>query len=128
MPCNFNQRALAQKVKQGIRAAGGTPMEFNTISVSDGVTMGVEGMRGSLVSREVIADSIELARARTSSTAWSAWSAATRRSRPPRWRSRAWTSRAWCSTTARSRPGTFRGRDVTIQDVFEGVGRYAAAR
>ena len=61
MPCNFNQRALAQKVKQGIREAGGTPMEFNTISVSDGVTMGVEGMRGSLVSREVIADSIELA-------------------------------------------------------------------
>ena len=61
MPCNFNQRALAQKVKQGIREAGGTPMEFNTVSVSDGVTMGVEGMRGSLVSREVIADSIELA-------------------------------------------------------------------
>src|SRR6195256_4843224 len=61
MPCNFNQRALAQKVKQGIREAGGTPIEFNTISVSDGVTMGTEGMRGSLVSREVIADSIELA-------------------------------------------------------------------
>ena len=61
MPCNFNQRALAQKVKKGIREAGGTPIEFNTISVSDGVTMGVEGMRGSLVSREVIADSIELA-------------------------------------------------------------------
>src|SRR3954468_15862071 len=60
MPCNYNQRELAQAVKKGIREAGGTPMEFNTISVSDGVTMGTEGMRGSLVSREVIADSIEL--------------------------------------------------------------------
>src|SRR3954469_17098558 len=60
MPCNFNQRELAVHVKEGIRAAGGTPMEFNTISVSDGVTMGSTGMRGSLISREVIADSIEL--------------------------------------------------------------------
>ena len=60
MPCNLNQRALAQHVKRGIREAGGTPMEFNTIAVSDGVSMGTEGMRASLVSREVIADSIEL--------------------------------------------------------------------
>src|SRR5215212_5121034 len=60
MPCNWNQRELAQHVKRGIRAAGGTPMEFNTIAVSDGVSMGTEGMRASLVSREVIADSIEL--------------------------------------------------------------------
>ncbi len=60
MPCNFNQRRLAEFVKEGIRAAGGTPMEFNTISVSDGVTMGTEGMKASLVSREVVADSIEL--------------------------------------------------------------------
>ena len=60
MPCNYNQRDLAERVKEGIRAAGGTPMEFNTISVSDGVTMGTEGMKASLVSREVIADSIEL--------------------------------------------------------------------
>jgi dihydroxy-acid dehydratase len=60
MPCNFNQRRLATFVKEGIRAAGGTPMEFNTISVSDGVSMGTEGMKASLVSREVIADSIEL--------------------------------------------------------------------
>src|SRR3989304_1496147 len=59
MPCNLNQRALAQHVKRGVRAAGGTPLEFNTISVSDGVSMGTEGMRASLVSREVIADSIE---------------------------------------------------------------------
>ena len=60
MPCNLNQRELAEDVKRGVRAAGGTPMEFNTIAISDGVTMGTEGMRASLVSREVIADSIEL--------------------------------------------------------------------
>src|SRR6201998_3561321 len=60
MPCNFRLRHLAAKVKEGIRAAGGTPMEFNTIAISDGVTMGTEGMKASLVSREVIADSIEL--------------------------------------------------------------------
>src|SRR5437867_8828878 len=60
MPCNFNQRRLAEFVKEGIRAGGGTPMEFNTISISDGVTMGTEGMKASLVSREVVADSIEL--------------------------------------------------------------------
>jgi dihydroxy-acid dehydratase len=60
MPCNFNQRRLAESVKDGIRAAGGTPMEFNTIAISDGVTMGTEGMKTSLISREVIADSIEL--------------------------------------------------------------------
>src|SRR3954465_7482875 len=60
MPCNYNQRELAQHVKEGIRQAGGMPVEFNTISVSDGVTMGTGGMRASLVSREVIADSIEL--------------------------------------------------------------------
>src|SRR5438477_6562002 len=60
MPCNFHLRALAEKVKAGIRAAGGTPMEFNTVSISDGVTMGTEGMKASLVSREIIADSIEL--------------------------------------------------------------------
>src|SRR6266513_1102940 len=60
MPCNYHLRRLAVKVKEGIRAAGGTPMEFNTIAISDGVTMGTEGMKASLVSREVIADSIEL--------------------------------------------------------------------
>ena len=60
MPCNFNHRALAAKVKEGVRAAGGTPMEFNTIAISDGITMGTSGMKTSLVSREVIADSIEL--------------------------------------------------------------------
>src|SRR6266480_1075150 len=61
MPCNFHLRAIAQKVKDGVRSAGGTPMEYNTIAISDGETMGTEGMKMSLVSREVIADSIELA-------------------------------------------------------------------
>src|SRR3954453_22403231 len=60
MPCNFTHRALADQVKQGIRAAGGTPMELNTIAISDGITMGTPGMKTSLVSREAIADSIEL--------------------------------------------------------------------
>src|SRR5438128_11453995 len=60
MPCNFHLRRLAAKMKEGVRAAGGTPMEFNTIAISDGVTMGTAGMKASLVSREVIADSIEL--------------------------------------------------------------------
>src|SRR5947209_11350848 len=60
MPCNFHLRALGAKVKEGIRAAGGTPMELNTIAISDGITMGTPGMRASLVSREVIADSLEL--------------------------------------------------------------------
>src|SRR5205809_735702 len=60
MPCNFNNRVLAAKVKEGVRAAGGTPMELNTIAISDGITMGTPGMRASLVSRELIADSIEL--------------------------------------------------------------------
>ena len=82
MPCNLNQRELARHVKQGIRAAGGTPLEFNTIAVSDGVTMGTEGMRASLVSREVIADSIELvARGHHVRRRGRASSAATRRSR-----------------------------------------------
>src|SRR5947208_3556867 len=60
MPCNFGLRRLAEHVKRGVRAAGGTPMEFNTVAISDGITMGTEGMKTSLVSREVIADSIEL--------------------------------------------------------------------
>src|SRR5881398_2652150 len=61
MPCNFNHRQLAEWVKEGIREAGGTPVEFNTIAVSDGIAMGTEGMKASLISREVVADSIELA-------------------------------------------------------------------
>ena len=124
MPCNFNQRALAQKVKQGIREAGGTPMEFNTISVSDGVTMGVEGMRGSLVSREVIADSIELATRShhldglvclvgCDKTIPAAAMALARMDIP-----------GLVFYNGSIAPGTYDGHDVTIQDVFEGVGRY----
>ncbi len=60
MPCNWNHRKLAEKVMQGIRTAGGTPIEVNTISITDGITMGTEGMKGSLISREVVADSVEL--------------------------------------------------------------------
>ena len=60
MPCNFNLRQLAGRIKEGVRAAGGTPMEFNTVAISDGITMGTEGMKASLVSRELIADSMEL--------------------------------------------------------------------
>jgi dihydroxy-acid dehydratase len=126
MPCNLNQRALAQRVKAGIRAAGGTPLEFNTVSVSDGVTMGTEGMRASLVSREVIADSIELvARGHLfdglvclvgcDKTIPAAVMALCRLDLP-----------GLVLYNGSIAPGRFRGRDVTIQDVFEGVGAHAA--
>ncbi len=126
MPCNFNQRDLAQHVKAGIRAAGGTPMEFNTISVSDGVTMGSTGMRGSLISREVIADSIELVAIShmfdglvclvgCDKTMPGAAMAIARVDIP---------SIAFYSGSIQ--PGTFRGKDVTIQDVFEAIGAYNA--
>jgi dihydroxy-acid dehydratase len=126
MPCNLNQRALAQRVKAGIRAAGGTPLEFNTVSVSDGVSMGTEGMRASLVSREVIADSIELvARGHLfdglvcivgcDKTIPAAVMALCRLDLP-----------GLVLYNGSIAPGRFRGRDVTIQDVFEGVGAHAA--
>jgi dihydroxy-acid dehydratase len=128
MPCNFNQRELAQRVKAGIRAAGGTPMEFNTISVSDGVSMGTEGMRASLVSREVIADSIELvARGHLfdglvclvgcDKTIPAGVMALARLDIP-----------GLVLYNGSIAPGTFRGRDITLQDVFEAVGAYAAER
>ncbi len=126
MPCNLNQRALAQHVKRGIRDAGGTPMEFNTISVSDGVSMGTAGMRASLVSREVIADSIELvARGHLfdglvclvgcDKTIPAAVMAVARLDLP-----------AIVLYNGTIAPGRFRGKDVTIQDVFEAVGAHAA--
>jgi dihydroxy-acid dehydratase len=126
MPCNLNQRTLAEHVKRGIRAAGGTPLEFNTVSVSDGVSMGTEGMRASLVSREVIADSIELvARGHLfdglvclvgcDKTIPSAVMALCRLDLP-----------GLVLYNGSIAPGRFRGRDVTIQDVFEGVGAHAA--
>jgi dihydroxy-acid dehydratase len=128
MPCNLNQRELAQHVKRGIRAAGGTPMEFNTISVSDGVSMGTEGMRASLVSREVIADSIELvARGHLldglvclvgcDKTIPAAVMALARLDVP-----------GLVLYNGSIAPGSFRGRDVTIQDVFEAVGAHAVGK
>ncbi|MFP5353481.1 MAG: dihydroxy-acid dehydratase [Actinomycetota bacterium] len=126
MPCNLNQRELAVQVKAGIRAAGGTPMEFNTVSISDGVTMGTEGMRASLVSREVIADSIELvARGHLfdglvclvgcDKTIPAAAMALCRLDIP-----------GLVLYNGSIQPGRWRGRDVTIQDVFEAVGQHAA--
>src|SRR3989440_5878835 len=126
MPCNWNQRELAQRVKAGIRAAGGTPMEFNTISVSDGVSMGTEGMRASLVSREVIADSIELVvrghlmdglvcLVGCDKTIPAAVMALARLDVP-----------GLVLYNGSIAPGRFRDRDVTLQDVFE-AGRQAAA-
>jgi dihydroxy-acid dehydratase len=128
MPCNLNQRDLAQHVKRGIREAGGTPMEFNTIAVSDGVSMGTEGMRGSLVSREVIADSIELvARGHSfdglvclvgcDKTIPAAVMALARLDIPG--------IVLYNGTIA---PGRYKGRDVTIQDVFEVVGAHSAGK
>jgi dihydroxy-acid dehydratase len=128
MPCNLNQRELAQHVKRGVRAAGGAPLEFNTVSVSDGVSMGTEGMRASLVSREVIADSIELvARGHLldglvclvgcDKTIPAAVMALARLDLP-----------GLVLYNGSIAPGRFRGRDVTIQDVFEAVGAHAVGR
>jgi dihydroxy-acid dehydratase len=128
MPCNFHLRRLSAKVKEGIRAAGGTPMEFNTIAISDGETMGTEGMRASLVSRELIADSIELVcRGQMfdavvcvvgcDKTIPAAAMALARMDLPG--------LVLYGGTIA---AGTYRGKDVTIQDVFEAVGANAAGK
>jgi dihydroxy-acid dehydratase len=126
MPCNWNQRELARHVRRGILEAGGTPVEFNTIAVSDGVSMGTEGMRASLVSREVIADSIELVVrghlldglvcvVGCDKTIPAAAMALARLDVP-----------GLVLYNGSIAPGRFRGRDVTIQDVFEAVGAAAA--
>jgi len=128
MPCNFHLRRLAERVKEGIRAAGATPMEFNTVAISDGVTMGTEGMKASLVSREVIADSIELvgrghlfdamiALVACDKTIPGAAMALLRLDLP--------SLLLYGGSIA---PGRFDGKDVTIQDVFEAVGAHAAGR
>ena len=128
MPCNFHLRRLSAKVKEGIRAAGGTPMEFNTIAISDGETMGTEGMRASLVSRELIADSIELVcRGQMfdavvcvvgcDKTIPAAAMALARLDLPG--------LVLYGGTIA---PGSYKGKDVTIQDVFEAVGANAAGK
>jgi len=128
MPCNVHLRQLAEKVKGGVRAAGGTPIEFNTISVSDGISMGTEGMKASLVSREVIADSIELAARGHLFDAVVALSGCDK--------TIPGTVMALIRLDLPSLmlyggsigPGKFRGRDVTIQDVFEAVGLCAAGK
>lgn len=126
MPCNFHLRRLAERVKDGVRAAGGTPMEFNTVAVSDGITMGTEGMKTSLVSREVIADSIELVGRGYMFDAVVALSGCDK------------TIPGCVMALARLdvpslmlyggsiAPGKLHGKDVTIQDVFEAVGAHAA--
>jgi dihydroxy-acid dehydratase len=126
MPCNFHLRRLSAKVMEGIREAGGTPLEYNTIAISDGITMGTEGMKTSLVSREVIADSIELvarghlfdgvvALSGCDKTIPGTVMALARVNVP--------SLMLYGGSIA---PGRFEGRDVTIQDVFEAVGAHAA--
>src|SRR5436309_10325978 len=128
MPCNYNLRELAVKVKEGIRAAGGTPMEFNTIAISDGVTMGTEGMKTSLISRELIADSIELmvrghmfdgivALVACDKTIPGAAMALLRLNIP-----------GVVLYGGTILPGRHNGRDITIMEVFEAVGANAAGR
>jgi len=128
MPCNYHLRRLAEKVKEGVRAAGGTPMEFNTIAISDGVTMGTEGMKASLVSREVIADSIELvgrghmfdamvALVACDKTIPGAAMALIRLNVP-----------AILLYGGSIAAGQFKGHDVTIQDVYEAIGAHAAGK
>ena len=126
MPCNFHLRRLSERVKAGIRAAGGTPVEYNTIAVSDGISMGTEGMKASLISREVIADSIELVARGHSFDGVVALSGCDK------------TIPGTLMALARLNlpsvmlyggsimPGQFQGHDVTIQDVFEAVGKHAA--
>jgi dihydroxy-acid dehydratase len=126
MPCNFHLRALAERVKEGVRAAGATPMEFNTVAISDGITMGTQGMKTSLVSRELIADSIELVARGHQFDALVALSGCDK------------TIPGCVMALARLdvpavmlyggsiAPGRWRGKDVTIQDVFEAVGAHAA--
>ena len=126
MPCNFHLRGLAEHVKEGVRAAGGTPMEFNTVAISDGITMGTQGMKTSLVSREVIADSIELmargyqfdavvALGACDKTLPGCVMALTRLDVP--------SLLLYGGSIA---PGRWHGRDVTILDVFEAIGAHAA--
>jgi dihydroxy-acid dehydratase len=128
MPCNIHLRALAEVVKRVVRAAGGTPIEFNTIAVSDGIAMGTEGMRASLISREVIADSIELvtrghlfdgviALSGCDKTIPGTVMALSRLDLP-----------SLMLYGGSIQPGKFDGRDVTIQDVFEAVGAEAAGK
>ena len=128
MPCNFNHRALAAKAKEGVRAAGGTPMELNTISISDGITMGTSGMKTSLVSRELIADSIELV-ARGHLFDGLVVLSGCDKTIPGTVMALARLDIPGVMLYGGSiRPGRFEGHDVTIQDVFEAVGAHATGR
>jgi dihydroxy-acid dehydratase len=127
-PCNFHLRALAEKVKEGVRAAGGTPIEFDTITISDGITMGTEGMKASLISREVIADSIELFVMAHAFDAVVALCGCDK-TIPGTVMALARLNLPSLSLYGGSiMPGRFQGRDVTIQDVFEAVGACAAGK
>jgi dihydroxy-acid dehydratase len=127
-PCNYHLRTLAADVKEGIRAAGGTPMEFNTVSISDGITMGTEGMRASLVSREVIADSIELV-ARGNGFDGLVILVGCDKTIPGGVMALARLNVPGVVLYGGSiAPGVFQGRSVTIQDVFEAVGANASGR
>ncbi len=128
MPCNYHLRALAEKVKEGVRAAGGVPIEFNTIAVSDGITMKTEGMKASLVSREVIADSIELVVFGHSFDAVVAICGCDK-TIPGTVMALARLNVPSLSLYGGSiMPGHFHGHDVTIQDVFEAVGATQAGK
>jgi dihydroxy-acid dehydratase len=128
MPCNYHLRALAEKVKEGVRAAGGVPIEFNTIAVSDGITMKTEGMKASLVSREVIADSIELIVFGHSFDAVVAICGCDK-TIPGTVMALARLNVPSLSLYGGSiMPGHFHGHDVTIQDVFEAVGATQAGK
>jgi dihydroxy-acid dehydratase len=128
MPCNFNNRVLAAKVKEGIRAAGGTPMELNTIAISDGITMGTAGMRASLVSRELIADSIELVASAHHFDALVAISGCDKTIPGTVMALARLDIPALMLYGGSIRPGRFRGQEVTIQQVFEAVGAFAAGK
>lgn len=127
-PCNFHLRRLAERVKAGIRAAGATPLEFNTITVNDGISMGTEGMKASLISREVIADSIELV-ARGHSLDGLVALAACDKTNPGAIMALARLNLPSVFLYGGSiAPGIFEGRDVTVLDVFEAVGAVAAGK
>jgi dihydroxy-acid dehydratase len=127
-PCNLHLRTLAEHVKAGIRAAGATPMEFNTVSISDGITMGTEGMRASLVSREVIADSIELV-ARGNGFDGVVVLVGCDKTIPGGVMALARLNVPGVILYGGSiEPGHFHGHEVTVQDVFEAVGAHAAGR
>ncbi|TMK26529.1 MAG: dihydroxy-acid dehydratase [Actinobacteria bacterium] len=128
MPCNFNNRVLAAKVKEGIRAAGGTPMELNTIAISDGITMGTSGMRASLVSRELIADSIELVASAHLFDALVAISGCDKTIPGSVMALARLDVPAVMLYGGSIRPGWFKGQEVTIQQVFEAVGAFAAGK